>query len=66
MRKAPCYQCEIRHVGCHSTCELYNSWKSDREEVKRQIREAEEREQTLIEVQKAKHDRLTPWMKKKR
>lgn len=28
----PCYQCQDRHVGCHSSCERYTSWKTEHEQ----------------------------------
>lgn len=29
--KNPCYKCEDREIGCHSTCEKYNEWKKEHE-----------------------------------
>ena len=29
----PCRDCIDRKVGCHSACENYNSWKTERKEV---------------------------------
>lgn len=28
----PCMGCEIRSIGCHSTCEKYRMWAQDRKE----------------------------------
>ena len=39
-----CQGCDKRHVGCHSTCQEYIDWKSDREwknEIARKKRQAE-------------------------
>lgn len=33
--KSPCHHCAARHVGCHTTCEDYYSYKCDIEEWKR-------------------------------
>ena len=27
--KPPCYKCENRAVGCHSSCSKYSEWKED-------------------------------------
>ena len=27
--KAPCFNCEDRHQGCHSNCESYINWKRE-------------------------------------
>lgn len=31
MKQGPCYNCEERAAGCHSTCEKYISFKAERE-----------------------------------
>ena len=30
---APCYQCQMRHEGCHSTCEQYRRYRITREAI---------------------------------
>ena len=37
---APCKDCpdDVRHVGCHATCNGYVAWKSEHEKEKEQIR----------------------------
>lgn len=30
---SPCEECEIRHIGCHSHCESYRSWKADADKL---------------------------------
>ena len=35
--KNPCYKCENRRIGCHSTCEQYISWSQEETRRKRQI-----------------------------
>ena len=42
--KAPCYQCEERHIGCHSTCERYKDYAgliADNREERREFAERE-------------------------
>ena len=41
----PCYKCEKRVIGCHSTCEDYKVWLEKRSVVNRRIKEAKSREQ---------------------
>lgn len=31
----PCKDCKDRKVGCHSTCEKYNQWKSSGIDIER-------------------------------
>ena len=33
-----CYQCEDRHIGCHSTCEKYQAYRKEWEERKKTYR----------------------------
>lgn len=33
----PCYQCEERFVGCHSSCEKFGSWSENHKKNKREI-----------------------------
>lgn len=37
MAKVPCYKCECRIVGCHSTCEKYISYRKDMDEQNKLI-----------------------------
>lgn len=30
----PCKGCETREAGCHSSCESYQGWKSERDKMK--------------------------------
>ncbi len=32
MVKAPCQGCQVRHLGCHGTCEKYQEYKTKHEE----------------------------------
>lgn len=29
-----CFNCQERHVGCHSTCERYATWLKEKKEAK--------------------------------
>lgn len=29
-----CFNCQERHVGCHSTCERYAAWLQEKKEAK--------------------------------
>ena len=29
-----CFNCQERHVGCHSTCERYAAWLKEKKEAK--------------------------------
>lgn len=32
---APCYECKVRHDGCHSHCGPYRRWQRQREELRK-------------------------------
>lgn len=32
-----CFNCQERHVGCHSTCERYAAWLKEKKEAKSNI-----------------------------
>lgn len=40
-RKAPCYQCKLREINCHSMCNEYKAWKI--KDLERSRREKESR-----------------------
>lgn len=33
-RKAPCYKCDKRHIGCHGDCSKYKAFKKEREAIR--------------------------------
>ena len=35
---SPCFNCAVRSSGCHSTCNIYISWKEQKEKENEQIR----------------------------
>lgn len=38
MLQAPCYKCEDRVLGCHSTCEKYKLYKKENDALIEQMR----------------------------
>lgn len=52
MKKAPCKECENRHVGCHGECEAYKTWTEDRKELNRKIRDDGEAWRAFYDVRK--------------
>jgi hypothetical protein len=48
--KVPCYGCENRHQGCHSSCETYKTFQRENLERNRQIREAKEKDAMITGV----------------
>ena len=36
--KAPCKDCELRHPGCHSKCEEYQTFRKANEEMLEKVR----------------------------
>lgn len=61
-KKPPCYAdgkaCSRRQVGCHSKCEEYITWSSERQKALEIRRDAAERERQIIETNIKKADRL--------
>jgi len=51
---APCKDCEFKTEGCHSTCEIYQTFRKDLDEYKELIRGEKVRnnEQNAIEVRR--------------
>ena len=43
--KDPCYKCDKRVIGCHSTCEDYKLWLEEKSAINRRVAEAHLREQ---------------------
>lgn len=41
--KAPCKNCEERHIGCHSECSSYKEFRSSVDELRAKKREEAER-----------------------
>ncbi len=36
--KNPCYNCQKRVVGCHSTCDDYKSFREEKDKLKQKIK----------------------------
>lgn len=39
MNNAPCYECQLRTLGCHDKCEKYQYYKLKNEEMKKKQQE---------------------------
>lgn len=37
-KSVPCYKCESRFCGCHTSCEAYKTWKATHDEEKEEQR----------------------------
>lgn len=48
VEKMPCFNCEKRHVGCHSSCEEYAEFKRNFSEQKEIERKQEERQNIVV------------------
>lgn len=47
---APCYGCETRKDGCHSDCEKYEEWKSQRKKEQQEIKKQNQIDYTIRRV----------------
>ena len=39
-KQNPCYKCEVRHAGCHGSCEAYQTWRKEQEALNSKIKAA--------------------------
>lgn len=60
----PCYQCEERFVGCHSSCEKFSTWSENHKKNKREIqkkvyieRQADYRRKDYLQKRRAERKR---------
>lgn len=60
----PCYQCEERAVGCHSSCEKFGTWSENHKKNKREIqkkvyieRQADYRRKDYLQKRRAERKR---------
>lgn len=44
MSICPCKDCNVRHSGCHASCEDYKSWSAEQKKMKDLLRQEKERE----------------------
>ena len=58
-----CKDCEKRKVGCHSTCEDYLKEKRQREELKRKIYKARDKERDILYQEVNRNERLKKGVK---
>lgn len=49
LNKCPCYQCEERHIGCHSDCRRYLDWKAENDAARKREQEWRAAERTTTE-----------------
>ena len=42
--ESKCIECKDRHIGCHSTCDYYLSWRKELDGVKTLIRKAKKKQ----------------------
>lgn len=40
LNKCKCIDCTRRHIGCHSRCEDYKTWKAEVDKVRKAMKEA--------------------------
>lgn len=45
----PCYKCEKRELNCHSSCEVYRTWRADYDDKKIAITAKRQQERTADE-----------------
>lgn len=49
-KSVPCYGCDKRHVGCHSSCESYKEYQKKIAEQREAIRKKKDEEAILASV----------------
>ena len=54
----PCKGCEDRVIGCHSVCERYNTWKAERDEIKKELTKIAMQEQEQNDIEKSRKKRI--------
>ena len=50
---APCKDCGDRVIGCHSTCDKYKQFASDRKEYVRKVKACRRKDREYIEARQA-------------
>lgn len=56
--RAPCKDCKDRMIGCHSTCEKYQAYRLQQDEIARQRRIGVERQTNYLDYKHEKTKRL--------
>lgn len=51
-RVSPCKDCDNRHIGCHSECEIYTAFASGRKQGQAQRRAAQRIDDLISDTQK--------------
>lgn len=62
--KVPCYKCETRSVGCHSTCSSYGEYHKAREKLRKKEKKRKSREWDFVGYKVATVKRVSgkPWL----
>ena len=56
--QAPCYRCENRYLGCHSTCSQYKEFQTECEKIRKlRFQEYEFTEYRCLHYSKICHDK---------
>lgn len=55
---APCFGCEQRELGCHSTCERYGEFRKALDEYNAIIAEYNAREKMVVDYQVKRTERI--------
>lgn len=45
--ESPCYECEQREIGCHSSCRAYNKFRKELDEYNATLRRFNEEQQKI-------------------
>ena len=48
MMKAPCLKCENRHYGCHASCEEYQKFFKEKQEINAEMLRQKEEERWIM------------------
>lgn len=63
MNNCPCHNCELRHVGCHSDCEVYKGWRAERDELNEKIYQEKELYRVANDI---RYEKYLEWRRKSR
>lgn len=54
--ETPCRYCEVREVGCHSTCESYLEWKYQLDQTNAEIRKRKHYDDEIYAYGRERHE----------
>lgn len=49
MKNSPCYKCNDREIGCHSSCEKYKEWREQYYDKKAEIKKSKATDKIFTE-----------------